>query len=195
MELGAQARQQYLQAVEKQAEGYKIRMLHVNEVAIEVQEKEAKVEDLRSQLSQSNNREELEKQLDEVENFLNTDYGPDRAFRYLHGKCFFLETREYKYELCPFDKITQQSRDGSGRSNLGNWGHWENKYTAFKMTNGDGCWQGPNRSTTIKLQCGTTDRGISVDEPTRCVYEMVFSTPAMCEKPPSQEEMAMRDEL
>ena len=134
----------------------------MNEVAIEVQEKEAKVEDLRSQLSQSNNREELEKQLDEVENFLNTDYGevpflidslstgwrvsvikgisfliilfysrlffspscswcagPDRAFRYLHGKCFFLETREYKYELCPFDKITQQSRDGSGRSNLG----------------------------------------------------------------------------
>lgn len=38
---------------------------------------------------------------------------------------------------------------------LRTWGHWDgpegNVYTAMKYENGLGCWQGPNRATTVSL--------------------------------------------
>ena len=60
------------------------------------------------------------------------------------------------------------------------WDKWESEYTAMKYSNGQGCWQGPNRSTLIKLECGVSNEIISVEEPAKCEYLMRFKTPAAC---------------
>jgi protein kinase C substrate 80K-H len=61
---------------------------------------------------------------------------------------------------------------------------WDNNYTVMHYTGGQTCWQGPARSTAVTLVCsGTSEMKISnVDEPSRCVYTMVMTTPAACKK-------------
>ena len=42
------------------------------------------------------------------------------------------------------------------------------------------CWGGPDRSLVVYLECGPEDEILSVTEPAKCEYEMMFSTPAAC---------------
>lgn len=75
---------------------------------------------------------------------------------------------------------------------------------------GEPCWQGPTRSTKVRWRkergkekkkkrstssahsltlhklryvCGPENQILSVEEPSRCVYEVKFATPAACYKP------------
>lgn len=50
----------------------------------------------------------------------------------------------------------------------------------FKFRDGQQCWNGPRRSLTVTVVCGTEDEVESVDEPAVCEYTMVFRTPAAC---------------
>uniref|UniRef100_A0A7S1KLC1 Glucosidase 2 subunit beta n=1 Tax=Percolomonas cosmopolitus TaxID=63605 RepID=A0A7S1KLC1_9EUKA len=134
----------------------------------------------------------LRSRITELKSTLDTDFGPDQAFFILKGQCFKLKDKNYEYELCPFDKSTQKDERGYGSTSLGKWGNYvgdetsadtssHQKYRSWLMENGQGCWNGPNRSTRVNLHCGVDEKLTKVDEPSRCVYVMDFETPAACE--------------
>uniref|UniRef100_A0A667Y4U8 Glucosidase 2 subunit beta n=1 Tax=Myripristis murdjan TaxID=586833 RepID=A0A667Y4U8_9TELE len=139
--------------------------------------------------------DEAERALREVDDQINLekeisfDYGPSAEFAYLYSQCYELSTSEYIYRLCPFNRVSQKPKYGGSETSLGTWGTWAgpeaNVYSVMKYEHGTGCWQGPNRSTTVKLTCGKETIVTSTSEPSRCEYLMEFTTPAVCQEPPS----------
>ncbi|XP_028405405.1 glucosidase 2 subunit beta-like [Dendronephthya gigantea] len=128
-------------------------------------------------------KDDLLNKLAEIDRLNKIDMGEHEEFSPLHGECFDFNDREYTYKLCPFDKASQSSKNGGSDVSLGTWGEWSgnpNKYTEMKFTNGLGCWNGPNRSTKVKLSCGTKNELVGVSEPSKCEYEFIFHTPAAC---------------
>ncbi|KAI1289710.1 Glucosidase 2 subunit beta [Halotydeus destructor] len=137
----------------------------------------------------------------EVEQRLNTDFGPDGAFLALQGQCFEHTDREYVYKLCPFDRSSQRGKDGGGEVHLGRWGKWSGPegdlYSKMKYDSGTTCWNGPPRSVDVTVRCGTENQVVGASEPNRCEYALDFETPAMCvaRNFGSPEEAGNHDEL
>ncbi|XP_053152487.1 glucosidase 2 subunit beta isoform X2 [Hemicordylus capensis] len=138
--------------------------------------------------------EEVEKSLKEMEESIRSlekeisfDFGPHGEFSYLYGQCYELTTNEYIYRLCPFNRVSQKPKHGGSETSLGTWGSWagpdDHKFSVMKYEHGTGCWQGPNRSTTVKLSCGKETVVTVTTEPSRCEYMMEFVTPAACHEP------------
>ncbi|XP_043941924.1 glucosidase 2 subunit beta-like [Protopterus annectens] len=129
---------------------------------------------------------ETEADIRNLEKELSLDLGPNDEFAYMYGNCYEL-TNEYIYRFCPFDRVTQKPKQGGIDTNLGTWDSWAgpegNKYSLMKYEGGTSCWQGPNRSTKIKLVCGKETMLTSCTEPSRCEYLMELQTPALCEEP------------
>lgn len=59
---------------------------------------------------------------------------------------------------------------------------------------GQSCWNGPTRSTTVTVSCGSESKLISVSEPNRCEYHFDFITPAACRDEASDQD-DVHDEL
>jgi hypothetical protein len=96
----------------------------------------------------------------------------------LYGRCFSNTVGKHRYEHCPFHNITSHV-DGHTLS-LGKWSGWRNE--AMEYVGGTHCWQGPLRSSTIKLICGPLNRIVSVSERAVCEYSIKFETPAVCKR-------------
>jgi len=155
----------------------------------------------------SSNRNEIKKH----EEDLTKDYGPDEIFRSLKGQCVNQDSGEYTYELCWMDKTTQKSKKGGAHTGMGNFARLERivvdeevpadgkglgsgERLALKYENGQHCWNGPARSTTVVLACAERDEIWKVVEEEKCVYRMEVGTPAVCETNVSKKE-SVKDEL
>uniref|UniRef100_A0A3P9JD22 Glucosidase 2 subunit beta n=1 Tax=Oryzias latipes TaxID=8090 RepID=A0A3P9JD22_ORYLA len=128
--------------------------------------------------------ETVNMEISDLQKKLAIDYGTDWEFLFLNGQCYKLKVYEYMYTLCPFNHITQKSTAGTEVS-LGLWGMWaepaKNRYNQMIYENGEPCWQGGSRSTTVTLTCGTETALRSVKEPSKCQYIMDFQTPVACQ--------------
>ncbi|XP_017269892.1 glucosidase 2 subunit beta [Kryptolebias marmoratus] len=128
--------------------------------------------------------ETVNMEISDLQKKLDIDYGTDWEFLFLSGQCYKLQVYEYNYTLCPFNQVTQKSTTGTEVS-LGMWGMWagppKNHYSQMVYENGEPCWQGGSRTTTVTLTCGTETGLRSAKEPSKCQYIMDFQTPVACQ--------------
>ncbi|KAK5150924.1 hypothetical protein LTS14_009727 [Recurvomyces mirabilis] len=157
------------------------------------------VTDARNRLEAA--RKDLEssrKSNDEHKEDLNKDFGPDDVFRSLKGQCVSTDSGEYTYELCFMERTTQKPKKGGGHTNMGNYetmeiitvdddvpadgkGLGSGQRIAMKYGGGQGCWNGPNRATTVVLGCAENNEVWKIMEEEKCIYRMEVGTPAVCE--------------
>ncbi|KAF8529155.1 glucosidase II beta subunit-like-domain-containing protein [Hysterangium stoloniferum] len=114
-------------------------------------------------------------------------FGIEGEWKKLQGLCFSTESGGYTYEVCLFGDATQR---GGGTHSLGKYSSWSRDpntkpgdpryYQTQHYTNGAKCWNGPERSVTLHLSCGTENKILSVAEPEKCEYHMTATTPALC---------------
>ncbi|XP_058199445.1 glucosidase 2 subunit beta [Rhododendron vialii] len=109
---------------------------------------------------------------------LNQDFGPDKEFYSFYSKCFEIKQNKYVYKICPFKQTSQE--EGHSTTRLGNWDKFEDSYKTMLFSSGDKCWNGPDRSLKVRLRCGLKNEATDVDEPSRCEYEALLSTPVLC---------------
>lgn len=60
---------------------------------------------------------------------------------------------------------------------------------------GQSCWNGPQRSTVVNINCGSENKVTSVSEPNRCEYLFEFTTPAACREIQTDVRDELHDEL
>eukprot|EP00638_Chattonella_subsalsa_P014908 CAMPEP_0117832990 /NCGR_PEP_ID=MMETSP0949-20121206/10062_1 /TAXON_ID=44440 /ORGANISM="Chattonella subsalsa, Strain CCMP2191" /LENGTH=507 /DNA_ID=CAMNT_0005674581 /DNA_START=47 /DNA_END=1570 /DNA_ORIENTATION=+ len=117
------------------------------------------------------------------------DYGEHYEFWAMRDECFSTKVQQYTYEFCMYDKAKQ--KEGSSSVTLGRWKglvntsgkveNSENYYeVALSFEDGEKCWNGPKRSITVFLSCGTENKVLAVDEPEICVYHAFMTSPAAC---------------
>lgn len=156
---------------------------------------------------------DLKNDLERQTSDLATDYGPDGVFRALKGQCIAKDSGEYSYELCWLDRTKQRSKKGGGETNMGNHVGFEmilvndelpadgrglgtGERLAIRHENGQGCWNGPSRSTLVVLACAEKDEIWKITEEEKCVYRMEVGSPAVCElNKRTGDEKAEKDEL
>ena len=174
----------------------------------------AAVTSARSELTSGQNKlRDLTSDRDKHSEDLSKDYGPDGIFRALKGQCVSRDAGEYTYELCWMDQTRQKPRKGGGATNMGNFmgvgktvvdeelpsdgkGLGKGERITMNFGNGQGCWNGPARSTTVVLACAETDEIWRVSEEEKCVYRMEVGTPAVCESAGGKKaEAKAKDEL
>jgi len=157
------------------------------------------VTDARTRLSSAKN--DLDSQRNDLNSRtedLSKDYGPDDVFRALKGQCISTDSGEYTYEFCFMERTTQKPKKGGGNTSMGSFvridrivvdedlpadgrGLGSGERIAMRHENGQHCWNGPNRSTTVILACAEKEEIWKVFEEEKCVYRMEVGTPAACE--------------
>ncbi|TRM68562.1 glucosidase II beta subunit-like-domain-containing protein [Schizophyllum amplum] len=127
-------------------------------------------------------------------------YGPEGEWKKLQDLCISREMGDYNYELCFFKEAKQKPLKGGTTFSLGKWGTWNPEaesgtaeyYAKQVYTKGARCWNGPERTLTVLLTCGTENAVTSVSELEKCQYQYTATTPALCMP---VEEGVGRDEL
>ncbi|KAJ1283325.1 hypothetical protein BS78_03G119700 [Paspalum vaginatum] len=109
---------------------------------------------------------------------LKLDFGKDKEFYSFYDQCFEAKEGKYTYKVCAYKKASQA--EGHSSTNLGRWDKFEESYRVMQFSNGDRCWNGPDRSLKVRLRCGLSNELNDVDEPSRCEYVAVLSTPTLC---------------
>ncbi|ORX59878.1 hypothetical protein BCR36DRAFT_341933 [Piromyces finnis] len=135
-----------------------------------------------------------EKELNKIKEKTDIDFGPQNVFKTLYNKCYDVEASGYIYTLCLFKDAKQKPKDGNSSTNLGTWNGFDSP-TVMKFSNGEKCWNGPQRSAKVILKCSDKNELSNVSEPSKCEYEMIFYTPAVCLEIDEKSGSNKKDEL
>lgn len=127
----------------------------------------------------SSDAESLRSEKGELQEKQGIGYGPDDVYAPLADRCIETKVDKYTYRVCPF-KEAEQVEGEHGHTSLGRWGGFDEDMEHMKFKDGDHCWQGPQRSITVRVRCGATEVLTRIAEPSRCVYSAELSTPAAC---------------
>ena len=137
---------------------------------------------------------ELNKELEELQESIGgndeTYYGVDGEIHALKDECLEMEAGgKYSYELCLFGSASQRDIGAtSGGTNLGKWDGVKNNddnnngERIFMWTGGAKCWNGPVRSATAYVTCGTETKLLSAEEPNVCQYEFQIESYIACDE-------------
>jgi protein kinase C substrate 80K-H len=125
--------------------------------------------------------------LDDLKNKIGFDdnfkYGKEGELYSLRDKCFEIQSGKYTYKLCLFGG-SFQIEDG-GKTSLGKFESISTNETTglrtMKWKGGVKCWNGPQRSATIFLTCGSQTQLLSSDEPQTCEYEFEMESHIGCD--------------
>ena len=103
----------------------------------------------------------------------------------LNGRCFSSQIGNYKYEICPFQNVTQLDTAASWNAFYGILGIWDSwvegtDYTVGEFTDGTKCGATP-RKITVSFKCAEAPRIESVAEPETCKYTAELHAPELCE--------------
>eukprot|EP01103_Thecamoeba_quadrilineata_P010670 TRINITY_DN2365_c0_g1_i1.p1 TRINITY_DN2365_c0_g1~~TRINITY_DN2365_c0_g1_i1.p1 ORF type:complete len:445 (-),score=120.89 TRINITY_DN2365_c0_g1_i1:210-1544(-) len=92
-------------------------------------------------------KRDLDRKIKDLSDALNVDFGRNNEYFHLFDNQYSYESNGYTYKLHPFSKVTQ------GHVNLGKWEEWiqTKEGLAMHYTNGEKCWGGPNRETTVRF--------------------------------------------
>ncbi|KAJ9110673.1 hypothetical protein QFC19_001502 [Naganishia cerealis] len=121
---------------------------------------------------------------------LDTDFGLQGEWKKLENTCIDREQGDFFYTLCFFGKVTQKSNKDGATHHLGTFAKWnagpdvqpgtEAYYSKQLYNRGLKCWNGPERSVSVDLTCGTTNEITHISEPEKCEYRFQVTTPALC---------------
>jgi len=146
----------------------------------------SEAEQVRKQYTEATGKlSSIQNRISELDTKLKQDFGKEGEFSYFYEQCFELKVKQYVYKVCPFKQATQL--EGHASTRLGNWDSFQDNYSAMMFSHGDRCWNGPDRSLRITLQCGPKTQLQNVDEPSRCDYVAELTTPAFCSESRLQE--------
>jgi len=110
------------------------------------------------------------------------------------------------------DRVTQKSKKGGSQNGMGTFTRFDTlvvdepvgpdgkglgsgERVAMRYENGQHCWNGPSRMTTVVLGCAEKEEIWKVAEEEKCVYRMEVGTPAVCEVAGAGSTGVERDEL
>jgi len=110
---------------------------------------------------------------------LSRQWGVDNFWLSVRKECFRLDTSEYRYEVCPFSKVSQSNLHGGRQTKLGDFESLTD--SAMVFSNGERCWGGPDRSAQVVFTCESTNVLISVVEHEKCTYRLTMGTPYACQ--------------
>ncbi|KAK9822678.1 hypothetical protein WJX81_008213 [Elliptochloris bilobata] len=96
---------------------------------------------------------------------LGLDFGPSGVFSELLDRCFTVQVEKYTYEVCMYGEARQ--KEGAASTSLGSWRGFEDGHSALLFDGGQQCWNGPQRSMRVSLQCGVEEKLANVSEPNR----------------------------
>jgi len=125
---------------------------------------------------QKNELKRMEDELKRLRDLTTLDFGENNQFLKFYGQCFKKVIEKYTYEICPYGQAKQD------HTSLGNFHGLGDDRKTFLFTNGAKCWNGPNRSITVTLKCGSKNELGKVAEPSVCEYVADFTTPVACEE-------------
>ncbi|KAJ1018531.1 hypothetical protein NDA16_004813 [Ustilago loliicola] len=140
----------------------------------------------------------------------STRYGRSAEFKALENKCITKDMGEYTYEYCFFGRATQIPNNGGAQISLGTFANFnpkndskwqEDEYWMQQIyARGQKCWNGPERSAIVDLECGVENEVQDVFEAEKCIYSIKVKTPAVCFPQSEQEKQGggdhgVKDEL
>ncbi|KAI8818404.1 glucosidase II beta subunit-like-domain-containing protein [Fimicolochytrium jonesii] len=133
---------------------------------------------------------DVQGQLDEKKKLRDTDFGPAGVWEKIFKDCVSLDTSEYTYEVCLLDRASQKQKNGGHGPSLGSFQKWgrrdgketaADKYKYMMYDHGERCWNGPERSVQVQVECGRETKLLSVVEMSKCEYDAKMTSPAACE--------------
>lgn len=137
----------------------------------------ASVEKIREEMLQD------ERTLGDLKASLDANFGDKDVLRAVKGTCFSALISDYTYEVCLLEKLHQKSSSMS--TLVGTYSHVDEN-GSLVYNHGQKCWNGPERSGRVDLECGKENELLAVREAQKCEYVFRVKSPLACVGPSGQ---------